>query len=123
MARMTFATVGDYIAAQPQKHQTALRRVRRVIKSAIPGVAEAISYQIPAYKVGGKTVLYFAGFREHYSLFQASDALMAAFRGRLDRHRVSKGTLRFSLAEPVPEALIARIAKFQAKHLGRTTNK
>jgi uncharacterized protein YdhG (YjbR/CyaY superfamily) len=119
MARTDFKSVDDYIAAQPKNVQVALRRVRSIIRKAVPGAVEVISYQIPAFKVAKVSFLYLGGWKEHYSLYPASDALVAAFKGALTPYRASKGTLRFPLSEPVPATLIERIAKFQAKDAAR----
>ena len=64
-------------------------------------------------------MLYFAAWKQHYSLYPASDELVAAFRGALTPYRVSKGTLRFPLSEPVPVKLVERVAKFQAREAAR----
>lgn len=104
---------------QPPAAQIMLERVRGAIGKAVPGAEECISYQIPAFKCDGRVLLYFAGFKEHYSVYPASDAMVAAFPGELDRYRVSKGTLRFSLSEPVPVKLIGRIARFREQELGK----
>jgi uncharacterized protein YdhG (YjbR/CyaY superfamily) len=74
-----------------------------------------ISYQIAAYKMHGQTVIYFAGWDQHYSLYPSSDRLVAAFKDELARYEVSKGTIRFPLSEPVPVNLVERIAKFKLK--------
>ena len=74
-----------------------------------------ISYQIPAYKLQGAAVIYFAGWKEHYSLYPASDRLVKAFKAELAPYKVSKGTIRFPLTEPVPVKLIEGVAKFRAK--------
>jgi uncharacterized protein YdhG (YjbR/CyaY superfamily) len=60
-------------------------------------------------------VIYFSARKKHYSLYPATEALVAAFRNELTPYEVEKGTMRFPLAEPVPEALIGRIATFRAK--------
>jgi uncharacterized protein YdhG (YjbR/CyaY superfamily) len=106
--------VDEYISMQPEAMQIMLERVRGAIGKAVPDAEECISYQIPAFKLDGRALLYFAGFKEHYSVYPASDAMVAAFPGELDRYRASKGTLRFSLTEKVPVKLIERIAKFRA---------
>jgi uncharacterized protein YdhG (YjbR/CyaY superfamily) len=108
-------TVDEYIATQPPAAQVVLERVRSAIRKAAPDAEECISYQIPAFKLDGRVLLYFAGFKEHYSVYPASDAMVAAFDGELDAYRVSKGTLRFPLSKPVPTRLIRRIAKFRAE--------
>jgi uncharacterized protein YdhG (YjbR/CyaY superfamily) len=74
-----------------------------------------ISYQIPAYKLPGGTVLYFAGWKQHFSLYPATGGLLRAFGDELAPYQVSKGTLRFPLSQPVPLKLIERIARFRAK--------
>jgi uncharacterized protein YdhG (YjbR/CyaY superfamily) len=117
MPRIRTNTVDEYISVQPAATQIVLERVRGAIGKAVPDAEECISYQIPAFKLDGRVLLYFAGFKEHYSVYPASDAMIAAFPGELDRYRVSKGTLRFSLTEKVPVRLIERIAKFRAREL------
>ena len=119
MAKTDFRSVDEYIAAQPRNVQVALRRVRSIVRKAVPTAVEVISYQILAFKFGKRPFLWLAGWKEHYSLYPASDALVAAFKGALTPYRVSKGTLRFPLSEPVPGKLIERIAKFQAKDATR----
>jgi uncharacterized protein YdhG (YjbR/CyaY superfamily) len=110
-------TVDEYIDMQPPTAQVALERVRGAIAKAVPDAEECISYHIPAFKLHGRVLLYFAGWKEHYSVYPASDSMAAAFEGELDRHRVSKGTLRFPLSEPVSVKLIGRIAKFRAEEM------
>jgi uncharacterized protein YdhG (YjbR/CyaY superfamily) len=114
MASTTYKSVDDYIAAQPKDAQPVLQQVRRTIRKALPGAVEVISYQVPTYKVNGGYVVYFAGWKEHYSLYPASDKLVAAFKDELTPYRVSKGTLRFPLSEQVPVKLIERVTRFLA---------
>lgn len=74
-----------------------------------------ISYKIPAYRLHGGIVLYFAGWKQHYSLYPAGKRMVAAFKDQLASYKVSKGTIRFPLAQAVPVQLIERIAKFRAE--------
>jgi uncharacterized protein YdhG (YjbR/CyaY superfamily) len=91
--------------------------VRITIRKAMPGAAEVISYQIPTYKLNGRPVLYFAGWRQHYSLYPTTDHVVAAFKDALAPYEVNKGTIRFPLSKPVPVTLIEGIAKFRAKEV------
>ena len=91
--------------------------MRSTIRNAVPGAEELISYKIPTYKLHGAPVLYFAGWKQHYSLYPATDRLVAAFKDNLAPYKVSKGTIRFPLSEPVPVKLIERIARFRAKEV------
>src|SRR5215831_8001265 len=117
MARTDFKSVNEYIASKPNDVRITLNRVRSTIRKAVPAADEVISYQIPTYKLNGVPVLYFAGWKQHYSLYPAGDALVAAFKDELSRYELSKGTIRFPLSEPVPVNLIERIAKFRAQQL------
>jgi uncharacterized protein YdhG (YjbR/CyaY superfamily) len=117
MARPDFRSIAEYIAAQPAAAQVALGRVRCAIRAAAWGAEEGISYKIPAYTLHGSVLLYFAGWKHHFSIYPASEAMVAAFKGELDPYRASKGTLRFPLSVPVPVKLIERIARFRAKEI------
>src|SRR5437899_12423375 len=117
MAKTDFKSVNEYIASRTKDVRGILKRVRSTIRKAVPAAEEVISYQIPVYKLNGVPVLYFAGWKQHYSLYPASDALVAAFKDELARYELSKGTIRFPLSEPVPVNLIERIAKFRAQQL------
>jgi uncharacterized protein YdhG (YjbR/CyaY superfamily) len=115
MAKTDFNSVDEYIASQPEAVQAVLKRVRSAIRKAVPGAEEVISYQIPAYKLPSGSVLYFAGWKQHYSLYPATDQVVEAFEDDLAPYTVNKGTIRFPLSQPVPVKLIERIAKFRAK--------
>ena len=118
MANTDFKSVDEYIASQPQDVQRLLQHVRGIIRKAVPGADEVISYQIPAYKLNGHPVLYFAGWKKHYSLYPANGRLVAAFKKELAPYEVNnKGTIRFPLSAPVPAKLIAGIAKFRANEV------
>ena len=71
MATTDFQSVDEYIATKPGDVQAILERVRSTIRKALPGAEEVIELQIPAYRMHGGTVLYFAGWKHHYSLYPA----------------------------------------------------
>ena len=113
--------MNEYIASKPKEARVALERVRKAIRKAVPAAEEGLSYQMPVYTLNGVPVVYFAGWKAHYSIYPASDALVAAFKRELAPYGRSKGTIRIPLSEPVPVKLIERIARFRAKQL--TTRK
>jgi uncharacterized protein YdhG (YjbR/CyaY superfamily) len=117
MAKTNVRSVEEYIASQPEAAQAVLKRVRGIIRKALPRTEEVISYQIPAYKMPGGTAIFFAGWKQHYSLYPASEALVAEFKKELAPYVLSKGTIRLPLHEKVPARLIERIAKFRAKEV------
>src|SRR5215470_20453555 len=117
MAKTHLKTVNEYIASKPKDVQAVLKLVRDAIRKAVPEAEELISYQIPTYKLNGGRVLYFAGWKEHYSLYPLGDAVAAEFKKELAAYDLSKGTIRLPLSEPVPVKLIERIAKFRKQQL------
>ena len=115
MARPVFATIDEYIAAQPREVQPVLDRVRAIIRKLLPKAEETISYGVPTFKQHGTYVVYFAGFKEHYSLFPVTDPIVAAYKGDLSGYKASKGTLRFSYTEPVPVKVVQGVVKVLAQ--------
>src|SRR4051812_9847253 len=115
MVRTGFNSVPQYIASRPEATQGLLTRVRNTIRKAVPAAEETISYNIPAYKLDGRPMLYFAAWKQHYSLYPATRRVIAKFKDELLLYDVVKSTIRFPLSRPVPVKLIARIARFRAR--------
>ena len=117
MKGSTPESVPAYIARFPRAVQAALKRVRRSIRRAAPAAEEVISYQIPAFKLHRKPVLFFAAWKEHLSIYPSNARLVAEFKEELAKYERSKGTIRFPLSDPIPAKLIERIARFRAKEI------
>ena len=77
MAKAGPDSVDAYIARHPPAVRAILRRVRSIVRKALPAAEETISYQIPSYKLHGTYVVYFAGWKEHYSLYPVTDRVVA----------------------------------------------
>lgn len=129
MANTDFKSVDDYLSARPAEIRPLLKEVRKAIRKALPQAEEVISYQIPAYKIAGKNVIFFAGWKEHYAVYPANEVLVAALMAELGLNRgkvLGPGklvgrTIQFPLDAPVPVLLIARIARLRAKEVGELT--
>jgi uncharacterized protein YdhG (YjbR/CyaY superfamily) len=116
-------SVDEYIAGQPEAVRPKLEEVRAAIRKAVPEAVECIGYRMPGYKLHGKPMLYFAGFKEHYSLFAASGTFFAALEDELRGYDLRKGTVHFPLTKSVPVKLIIRIAKLRAAGIAATAKK
>ena len=119
MVKRDSRSVDEYIAAQPEAVRGILERVRSTICRAVPGAQEVISYKMPTYLLNGQRLLYFAVWKQHYSIYAATQQVVAAFQDELASYEIDRGTIRFSLSEPVPAKLIGRIAKFRAKEIAQ----
>jgi uncharacterized protein YdhG (YjbR/CyaY superfamily) len=103
--------VEDYLAGVPEPARSTLKKVRAAIRSALPADAtEGISYRIPTFKYKGSLVWY-AAFSKHCSLFPGSLAVLKAFKSELKDFHTSKGTIHFPLDKPLPAALLKKIVK------------
>ena len=105
--------IDEYIAAFSPEVQTILERIRQTIHQAAPEADETISYMMPAFTQSG-ILVYFAAFKNHIGLFPPVSG-DAAIEKAIAPYAGEKGNLRFSLDQPIPYELIARIAKLRLK--------
>ena len=105
------ATVEEYLAALPEASRAALEDLRATIKAAAPEATEAISYQMPAFKDSGRSLVAYAAFKEHCSLFPMSTTVIEAHRDELGPFLAGKGTIRFRPESPLPAALVRKLVK------------
>jgi uncharacterized protein YdhG (YjbR/CyaY superfamily) len=110
--KVTPITVDDYIKSFPENVQKMLEQVRKAIKSSAPDAIEGFSYMMPAYKLNGKPLVYFAGYKNHIG-FYATPTGHSSFAEELSKYKQGKGSVQFPLDEPVPLALIRQIVKFR----------
>ncbi|MDA1010783.1 MAG: DUF1801 domain-containing protein, partial [Chloroflexi bacterium] len=78
MAKTIYTSVDEYIAAQPEAVRPQLERMRAIIRKALPGVEEAISYQIAGFKMHGRFVIYMSAAKEHIGLYPFTEAITEA---------------------------------------------
>jgi len=104
-----FTTVEEYIGSFPADVQDILREVRRTIYDAVPEAGERISYGIAAFTLGGRDLVYFAGWKNHISVYPVPTGDPDLTRD-LTPYLAAKGTLKFPLGQPVPYSLIGRVA-------------
>ena len=107
---MAFETVDEYIASCPEDVRTILERVRRTIREVVPDGEESISYQIPTVKLAGKSLIHFAAWKHHLSVYPVPDEDEALHR-ELAPYLAAKGTLKFPYDKPIPYPLIERVAQ------------
>ncbi len=107
-------SVDDCIATYPPSTQKLMKQVRAVIKKAAPKAEEFISYGMPAYKLNGKALVYFSGYKKHIG-FYATPTGHREFKTALAKYKQGKGSVQFPIDEPMPLKLIEKIVKFRVK--------
>lgn len=121
--RPTFTTIDQYIASFPTEVQAILEKIRKIIATEVPEAVETISYGIPTFKLNGKFVVYFAGFKHHVSLYPIPN-MNAEFEKRIQPFIKGKGTVQFQLKDPIPYDLIKEFVKLAHQtNLERTQSK
>ena len=113
-SKAKFATMDAYIASFPKEVEGILEKIRRTIRIAVPRAVEAISYQIPTFKLNGGNLVHFAAWKDHIG-FYATPAGNVAFKKELARYKVAKGSIQFTLDEPIPYDLVTKIVEFRVK--------
>ena len=104
--------VDSYIATFPPATQKLLQQIRKTIVDAAPQAEESISYGMPAYKISGRPLVYFAGYENHIG-FYATPTGHKEFEAELSRYKQGKGSVQFPLNEDLPTNLIRRIVAFR----------
>jgi len=102
--------IDEYLAQVPQEARAALEKLRQTIRTAAPKAVEAISYQIPTFKLDGRLLVCFAAFKKHCSFFPGA-AVTSGYQKELKNYQTSKGTIRFSPDKPLPAAFVKKLVK------------
>lgn len=107
-------TVDDYLDAAPEPQRTTLRALRTTLRSLLPDAKETISYGVPAFVVDGTAIAGYAHAKRHCSYFPHSgDVIHRVEPELLAGYDWSKGTLRFPVDQPLPDALVGRLVEIR----------
>ncbi len=115
-------TVDEYIALFEGESRKKLEQMRVTISKNAPKAAESISYHMPAYKLNGKVLVYFACQKSHIGFYPTPSAI-EKFKDALTEYQVSKGTVRFKLDKELPLKLIKQMVAFRVSEVSENRQK
>ena len=105
------ATIDEYLATTKPDQRRTLAKLRKTIHAVAPKVEECISYGIPAFRLNGRSLIFFGAWASHCSLYPGSSTTLKKFRGDLKGFQITKGTIRFSPDNPLPTTLVKKLVK------------
>lgn len=109
--RQERARVRAYLAGLPPGPRRALKQLRQVVRAAAPGAVEGMGYGILVLRLHGRPVVWYAGWKEHTSLYPIGAAVRRAHAAELKAFKTAKGTIRFPHDRPIPAAFLKRLMR------------
>jgi len=104
-------TIDEYLAGVNADHRGVPEKIRQTIHAVAPKAEECISYGIPAFRLNGRSLVFFGAWANHCAFYPGSSVTLKKLRNELKGFQTSKGTLRFSPDKPVPVALVKKLLK------------
>ena len=106
---MATADVDAYLSGIEEPKRGTLQTLRRTILEIVPAAEQVISYRVPAFRVGGRTVAGFAAFRDHLSYLPFSGSVLSQLADELQGYTMTKSALHFPVDEPLPKTLVEKL--------------
>jgi uncharacterized protein YdhG (YjbR/CyaY superfamily) len=103
--------IDAYLATLPDDMRKALQALRRTIQAAAPGAVEAISYGAPAFRYRRRPLVAYRAAKAHCAFYPMNPAVIDAHRDELAGYDTAKGTIRFTPAKPLQDALVSTMVK------------
>jgi uncharacterized protein YdhG (YjbR/CyaY superfamily) len=110
--------VDRYLAAQDELSRSTLELLRASILEVVPEAEQCLSYDMPAFKIAGKTVAGFAAFKHHLSYLPHSGSVLSTLADEVSGYETSKGALRFAIDKPLPAQLVKKLLTARMRELG-----
>lgn len=109
--------VDDFLADLQLDDRATFERVVELATVAAPGAVQGTSYGLAAMMYSGRPLLGLAAAQSHLSLFPFSPAVVDAVRDRLDGYSLSKGTVRFTASNPLPDDVVTDMVSLRKSEI------
>jgi uncharacterized protein YdhG (YjbR/CyaY superfamily) len=115
--------IRKYMGSLSPSARAEMRKIRDAIRSAAPGADEAFSYRMPGFKLNGRALVWYAAWKNHFSLYPITSGIQRANGAALRGYETSKGTIRFPMSAPLPIALIKRLVKARVAEVSKLSSR
>jgi len=109
--------IDAYLASLPENYRQALQSIREAVRAAAPDADEAFVYGVPGFKLDGKSLACYAGFKNHCGFYPLSPDVIRAYSSELKDYEISKGTIRFQPEQPLSKTLVEKLVRARAAEL------
>jgi uncharacterized protein YdhG (YjbR/CyaY superfamily) len=106
---MSAADVDTYLQGLEEPKRGTLEALRRTILEIVPDAEQLISYNVPAFRVGSRTVAGFAAFENHLSYLPFSGSVLGQLEAELAGYTRTKSALHFAIDRPLPKPLVEQL--------------
>jgi uncharacterized protein YdhG (YjbR/CyaY superfamily) len=101
--------IDEYLRGLEEPKRSSLEALRRTILEIVPNAEQVISYSVPAFRIGGKTVAGFAAFKDHLSYLPFSGSVLEQLADELEGYTMTKSSLHFPVDHPLPKTVVKKL--------------
>ncbi len=110
--------ISRYLSDLSAKQRSTLEKIRKTIQAAVPDAEQCIAYDMPAFRLDGRFLVSFAAWKDHCAFYPGSYAIKT-HKTALKSYDTDKGTIRFSVDQPLPSTLVGKLVKSRIKQMTR----
>ena len=111
------ANIAEYLDTLTEAQRAGVEALREAIRVAVPGVEEAFGYGIPSFTLGGKTLVWYAAWKRHFSLYPLTASMLRDHADAIAGYETAKGTIRFPASQPLPLELVKQLVATAAAEM------
>jgi uncharacterized protein YdhG (YjbR/CyaY superfamily) len=119
LAKVSAEEVDEYLRGLDEPKRSTLQTLRETILEIVPDADQVISYRVPAFRVGGKSVAGFAAFKDHLSYLPFSGSVIGPLADELEGYTMTKSALHFPVDRPLPKALVKKLIRMRLAEVDR----
>ena len=119
LAQVSAEEVDEYLRGLEEPKRSTLQTLRETILEIVPDAEQVISYRVPAFRVGGKSVAGFAAFKDHLSYLPFSGSVIGPLADELEGYTMTKSALHFPVDRPLPKALVKKLIRMRLAEVDR----